>query len=123
VIRIVGLQRNESPEAEFVLLQNQGSMKTPLRGHVLMSEDTIALGDRDRAHVFRDDAVIPPGMYVLLTTGCGESRWAKSRDGSLVFYCYMNRSETVWSDAATPMHVLATQHTFAERQIDTFVHR
>jgi hypothetical protein len=67
------------------------------------------------AHAFSDDTLIPPGMYVLLLTGAGESRWTKTKDQQMVYYAYMGRNQPVWDRCAGPIHVLATQHTFVER--------
>jgi hypothetical protein len=72
VIRIVGLQRNESTTQEFILLQNQGSLRLSLRGHVIVSDAAIENSDLSfAAHAFNDDVQVPPGMYVLLSTGRG----------------------------------------------------
>ena len=43
MIRIVGIQRAERPEEEFVLLQNQGGMRLNLRGHVILTDAAVAL--------------------------------------------------------------------------------
>lgn len=116
MIRIVGLQRSESARQEFVLLQNQGSLRLNLRGHLVVSEAALEDGDLTyAAHAFSDDVLVPPGMYVLLFTGNGESRWARSRDGAIVYYAYMNREQPVWDRAPGPLHLLSTQHTFSER--------
>ena len=76
MIRIVGIQRSNHPSEEFVILQNQGSLRIQLRGHVLVSELAVATGSFSAgAFIFSDDALIPAGMFVLLATGEGESRW------------------------------------------------
>lgn len=116
MIRIVGLQRNESVAQEFVLLQNQGALRLNLRGHLVVSETALDEGDLGHAaHVFADDVLIPPGMYVLLFSGKGVSRWARTRDGALVYYAFMNRDAAVWDRSNGPLHLLCTQHTFSER--------
>ena len=116
MIRIVGIQRNEVPEREFVLLQNQGSMRLNLRGHLVMSQSAIEGADLTMtAHAFADDVLVPPGMFVLLSTGYGEPRWAKTKDQQLVYYAFMGRAHTVWDRCSGPIHVLGTQHTFTER--------
>lgn len=116
VIRIVGLQRNESVAQEFVLLQNQGSLRLNLRGHIVVSENAITESDLTQAaHAFSDDVLIPPGMYVLLITGNGQSRWARTKDGALVYYAFMNRDSSVWNRYSCPVHLLCTQHTYSER--------
>lgn len=116
MIRIVGVQRSQSPEREFVLLQNQGSLRISLRGHVIMSESALDNSDlANAAHALTDDVLIPPGTYVLLATGVGQPRWVRTKDGIMVYYAYMNRTESVWNGCVGPLHVLGTQHTYAER--------
>jgi len=116
VIRIVGLQRNESATQEFVLLQNQGSLRLNLRGHLVVSDSALDEGNLNQAaHAFADDVLIPPGMYVLLSSGAGNCRWARTRDGALVYYAFMNRDAPVWERTYGPIHILSTQHTFTER--------
>ena len=116
MIRIVGLQRNESAAQEFVLLQNQGSLRLNLRGHLVLSETAIDDGDLTRSsHIFNDEALIPPGMYVLLFTGSGTPRWARTKDGAMVYYTFMNRDQSVWERSSGPVHLLSTQHSFSER--------
>ena len=116
MLRIVGLQRNESAQREFVLLQNQGTLRLQLRGHILISDSTIE-GSSTSIHVLSDDVMIPGGTYVLVTTGIGESRWAKTKDGALVYYTFMNRENPVWPSEFGPVHVLGIQHSYAERPI------
>ena len=116
MIRIVGLQRSESATQEFVLLQNQGSLRLSLRGHVVLSDSAIEDSNLSvAAHAFSDDALIPPGMFVLLFSGRGTPRWTRSKDGALVFYAFMNRDVAVWNWCLGPIHVLNTHHTYAER--------
>jgi len=67
------------------------------------------------AHAFNDDVQVPPGMYILLSTGKGSPRWTRTKEGALVYYAYMNRETAVWERVAGPLHILNTQHTFAER--------
>jgi hypothetical protein len=117
VIRIVGLQRSESTAQEFVLLQNQGSLRLSLKGHLVVSEAAIQASDLSfAAHAFSDDVQVPPGMYILLATGRGQPRWTKTKEGALVYYAYMNRDTCVWEQAAGPLHILSPQHTYTERQ-------
>ena len=98
------------------MLQNQGSMRVALKGHVLMSETAIEQGDMcDASHAFPDDVTIPPGVYVLLVTGQGEPRWTRTKDGASVYYTYMNKRWAIWRDCKLPLHVLNTQHTYEER--------
>ena len=117
MIRIVGVQRNENPHQEFVLLQNQGSLRINLRGHLLMSDCTLerdSLGET--LHLFREEMLIPPGNFVILFSGIGTPRWAKTKDQQLIYYAYMNRETPVWQPCSGPMHVLSPHHTYAERR-------
>lgn len=117
MIRIVGIQRSPESSSEFALLQNQGGLRLSLRGHAILREDALEVGDPARnMHFFTDDVIIPPGVYVLLHTGIGVPRWARSRDGALMYVAYMNRTEPAWYDFHGPIHILATQHTFNERK-------
>ncbi|HMS53792.1 MAG TPA: hypothetical protein PKA27_00195 [Fimbriimonadaceae bacterium] len=116
MLRIVGVQRNESPEREFILLQNQGSMRVNLRGHVLMSEQALDSGSLyATSHVFQDDVHIMPSAYVLLFTGCGESRWTRSKEGSNVYQAYMGQDRTIWSRLEGAIHIMHAHHVFVER--------
>ena len=117
MIRIVGVQRNESAQQEFILLQNQGSLRLNLRGHMLMSDCTLESADLAKtSHLFRDEVLIPPGNYVILYSGAGEPHWAKTKDQQLVYYAYMQRPNPVWNGCSGPMHVLSPHHTYAERR-------
>ncbi len=117
MIRIVGIQKNEQPSGEFLLLQNQGGLRANLRGIVVLSDLAVEAGSfACGSHVFSEDVAVPPGAFVLLQTGEGESRWAKTKDGAMVYYSYMGRREIVWSRMCGPIHVLAAQHTYTERK-------
>jgi hypothetical protein len=122
LIRIIGIQRNEAPEREFVLLQNQGNLRISLRGHLLLSECALDGRDLSRAaHVFADEAMVPAGMYVLLVTGRGEPKWTKSKDGALIYHAFMDRDFPVWDRCEAPIHVLNRQHSFAEPRVPALV--
>lgn len=83
MIRIVGVQRASNPQKEFILLQNQGSLRLTLRGHLVASDQAIRNSDLAiGAHAFSDDVAIGPGMYVLLHTGvrrCAEARTSRAQ--------------------------------------------
>ncbi len=120
MIRIVGVQRNTDPDLEFVLLQNQGSLRVHLRGHAIVGE--IALhpsATGESVHLFADDVDVQPGMYVLLRSGVGEPHWTRTRDGSTVYCAYMRRSKGgVWDLYNGPIHVLGPQHSFVMRRTE-----
>lgn len=91
-------------------------MRVSLRGHCVVSESAVGSGDLGiGAHVFADEEMIPAGQYVLLVSGCGMPRWAKSKDGSLIYHAYVGSNRPVWSRCDLPLHVLAPHHTYAER--------
>ncbi len=116
MIRIVGVQRSESPNEEFVLFQNQGTLREVLRGHVVLSEMALESGEHlQLSHVFREDEQIPSGMYVILYSGYGKPRWARTKENALVYFAYMNRDESVWTKCPGPLHLLMKQHSYATR--------
>ena len=118
MIRIVGVQRNECPEQEFVLFQNQGTLRECLRGHVVLSEAALECGEKlGLSHVFRDEELIPSGMYVILYSGKGKPRWARTKENALVFFTYMEREESVWQNCPGPLHLLVKQHSFVNRAV------
>lgn len=90
-------------------------MRVNVQGHAVLSDAAIHAADVRGVHVFADDALIPPGMYVLLTSGHGTPRFAKTRDGALLYYAFMNRDHSIWENCPGPVHVLAKQHTYVER--------
>lgn len=117
MIRIVGIQRSENPNEEFVLFQNQGTLRECLRGHVVLSESALECGEcLPLSHVFREDELVPSGMYVILYTGHGKSRWARTKDNALVYFAYMNRDRSVWLNCPGPLHLLVKQHSYVARQ-------
>ena len=116
MIRIVGVQRSESPDSEFVLLQNQSGRRLPLKGHGVVSETALATGDLSvAAHLLNEDELIPTGFYVMLVTGQGDNRWTRTKDGAHIYMSFMNRPRSVWYNYPGPLHVLCTQHTYVER--------
>lgn len=116
MLRIVGVQRNDNPVEEFVLLQNQGHMRVSLHGHLLVAESAYQEVPLDRcAYAFSDDEFIPPSLFVILSTATGQPHWGKTKDGSYVYYTYMNRASGFWNGCSLPLHILAPQHTFVDR--------
>lgn len=116
MLRIVGLQRANSAEREFLLLQNQGSMRVTLRGHAIVGEEALLHGELSgKGYAFADEIQIPPGQYVILITGTGIARWAKTKENHMIYHVYMGRRDPVWSSQQLPIHLLAPQHTYTER--------
>lgn len=116
MLRIVGVQRSRNAEAEFLLLQNQGSLRVSLKGHVVLAERAVAKGDLGAfAHVFSEDESIHPGLYALLSSGAGIPHWGKTKDGSHVYHAYAGRNEPLWADCEGPIHILSPSHTYCER--------
>jgi hypothetical protein len=91
-------------------------MKVNLRGHMVLSESALEAAHLcEVAHLFTDDVQVAPGLYVLLFSGSGTPRWCRSKDGTTVFHAYMGCEAPIWSRCSLPLHVLNTQHTYAER--------
>jgi hypothetical protein len=117
MIRIVGLNRNENPMQEFLLLQNQGSLRQNIRGLAVVAEASIDDGARaNGVHLFAESELIPAGCFILLRTGVGIPRWTKTKDGQLIYNAYIGRDESLWINISGPIHVLTPQHTWVERK-------
>ena len=117
MIRIVGLQRHDDIAKEFVLLQNQGSMKVALKGHVVAAQSVVDGGELlDAIHIFTDDVEVLPGMYVLLRTCPGVGHWNHTHDRYSTYYGYMHRLTPVWLKQSGAVHVMAPQHRYVERK-------
>lgn len=115
MMRIIAVHRHSDPRHEFVLLQNQACTPQVLAGHAIAAADALRPGSVGQAlHVFQDDVRIPPGQYVLLSTGYGEPGWARCRDGRPVYHAYMNRDASVWERTQSALLILRTQHVFSE---------
>lgn len=116
MLRIVGVHRHDAAEKEFVLLQNQGSMRVNLRGHALVSESAFDGAHLcEVSHTFCDEVYISPGLYVVLYSGPGNPGWRKTKDGTTVYNAYSGCDEPIWSRCQLPLHLLNTQHSYAER--------
>jgi hypothetical protein len=116
MLRIVGLQRSELADREFLLLQNQGSMRICLKGHAILSESAMLTGDLSMgSFAFSEDVHIAPGLYVVLSTGAGVPRWAKTKDGAHLYHAYMFKESPVWSQVELPLYVMSAHHTYSER--------
>lgn len=116
MVRIVGVQRSEDVAQEFVLLQNQGSMRVSLRGHAVVAESAHGTDRPVAAYVLPDVVDLMPGQYALLRTGRGRPKWSHTDDGFHIYYTYIGREAPVWSDQQGPFHLLAPQHTYSECQ-------
>ena len=117
MIRIVGVQRNEEIGSEFVLLQNQGSMKVNLKGHIVAAQTAVDGGDpADAIHIFTDDVDVLPGMYVLLRSCPGVGHWNYMQDRYSTYYAYMHRRTPVWNRHSGALHIMAPQHTWVDRK-------
>ncbi len=92
-------------------------MRIALRGHVVLSECAVDSGDLGlTAHAFKDAVQIPPGHYVILFSGSGAARWARTKDGTEVYYSYMGKDAPVWNRSEGPLHVLNRVHSYTERR-------
>lgn len=122
MIRIVGVQKSENIGQEFVLLQNQGSMRVKLKGHAVVAESALRSGESNSAvHLFTDETDIMPGQFVLLRTCMGSSHWSMTAEGQRVYYTHMDRIGAVWERHPGPLHVLAPQHTYCERSVEAIL--
>ena len=116
MLRIVGVQKSDQVEREFLLLQNHGTLRVCLRGHVVLAERAIAQADLcDAAHVFTEEEHIPAGLYVLLSTGAGLAHWGRTKDGAHVYHAYASRPAPLWSHCDGPIHLLSPCHAYMER--------
>lgn len=114
MLRIVGVQRTQEPNEEFVLLQNQGVLKVNLKGHLVASEIAFEVDGSftpEAVFAFSDDIIIPPKTFVMLVTGVGDDGWGRSRDGSQVYYKFWQKNRTVWDKNEAPVQVLGVLHT------------
>lgn len=119
MIRIVGIQRSDDPSSEFVVLQNQGSMRVNLRGHALLDPETMESPDRAPfAVVVQDDIDIPPGHYAVVRTGLGTSRWCHKTEGYHIYYSFLGKTESIWSQRPGRIVVLAPQHTYSDKAVE-----
>lgn len=122
MIRIVGVQKSENIGQEFVLLQNQGSMKVRLKGHAVVSEEALRSSENTSAvHLFDDETDIMPGQFVLLRTCPGSSHWSMTAEGQRVYHSHMGRLTAVWHRFGSPLHLLAPQHTYSERSVEAIL--
>ena len=117
MIRIVGVQRHDEVAREFVLLQNQGSMRINLKGHVVAAQSALdGDGKLEGVHIFTDDVDVQPGMYVLLRSCTGVGHWNHTHDRYSTYYGYMQRRLCVWLRHPGAVHVMAPQHKWIERK-------
>ncbi|HLO99876.1 MAG TPA: hypothetical protein VK171_14875 [Fimbriimonas sp.] len=82
-----------------------------------MSEAFLCRYALDAFYAFTEDELIHPGAFVLLHSGSGISRWAKTKEGGLVYVCYIGSRLPVWNGAPGALHILNTQHSYEERQV------
>ncbi len=124
VLRIVGVQRNENLAQEFILLQNQGHLRVKLRGHILMSECALDDGSVEESlQVLKDDEYVPPGLFVLVSTGSGMPHWGKTKDGTYVFHTYLGMARPFWNNCPGAIHILCPHHSYCERSTEVFAMR
>lgn len=121
MVRIVGLQRSESISQEFLILQNQGNMRAPLRGLCVVAESYIQGVQPEAFHLFRDDEYLMPGQYAVLCTGAGSPRWGVQKDGVVTYRTFMGRLQPLWLNVQGPFHVMQPHHTYVERREESLV--
>lgn len=113
MIRIVAIEHAAQPEGEFILFQNQGSMREILRGHCVMSERCLN-GETGTSYAFPEDEPIPSGAFIMLRTGYGQPRWGRTRDGAQIYVTFMGQDQHAWDETAGVIHILKVQHTYRE---------
>ena len=122
MIRIVGVQKSDNIGQEFILLQNQGSMRVHLKGHAVIADAALVEGASSPAvHLFSDEIDVMPGQFVLLRTCPGSGHWSITNEGQRVYYTHMERLNPVWHRFPGPFHILAPQHTFCERPVEALL--
>lgn len=84
----------------------------------MASEEAFENGDLNMgSHAFTDEALITPGMYIILFSGSGSPKWAKTKEGQPVYYAYMNRNGSVWDTTLGSIHILSKQHSYQEKPV------
>lgn len=120
MVRIVGVQRSTRVLDEFVLLQNQGTLRVSMRGFALVSG--VALdGDDGSFSLLTDELDLHPGQYMLVRSCIGPSRWMQPEDGAPIYYHFLGHTRPVWGQEQEAVHLLAPQHTFCERTSEAIV--
>ncbi len=116
MLRIVGMQKSPNPENEFVLIQNQGSMRVRLKGHALLMAPCSQNQAEQQVSFFAllSEEKIFPGGFVLVSSGMGRDGYAKTVDGSQIVRIFCNQSQSLWSRFEGELSILAPQHTFSE---------
>ncbi|RYG45450.1 hypothetical protein EON79_12620 [bacterium] len=90
-------------------------MRLGLRGHVVMADAAVGHSANGASfHSFGEDAHIPAGAYVILRSGFGDPRWARTKDGALIYHAFAGREERLWPESGA-LHILAPHHTYIER--------
>ena len=120
MVRIVGVQRSSEVGQEFVLLQNQGSMRVSMKGFALVADGALS-GEDAPVCVLTDEIDLHPGMYMLVRSCIGPARWTKIGEGAPVYYSYLGRTNTLWGPSHNPVHLLAPDHTYVERGTEAMV--
>lgn len=108
MLKIIEVHPALRPEAEYVVLQNEGLVSLALCGWALCSEtvfDSDSRGWSSSFYMFDQDANIRPYTRVVLFTGSGEDGWAPTIDGKQAFLAHWNRQQSVWKHAQT-IHIM-----------------
>ena len=108
MLKIIEVHPAPRPEAEYVVLQNEGLVSLTLCGWALCSEMVFTADPCDWSssfYMFDQDADIRPYTRVVLFTGVGEDGWAPTIDGRQAFLAHWNRKQPVWKHAQT-IHIM-----------------
>lgn len=123
MLRILAVQRSDDAQREYVLLQNHGSLKVSLRGHLLTNDRGLDDANAQNMYVFSEDAQIPAMAYVLLVTGTGKNGWYQDSDARPVYCVYWNKKQPVWSREEDAIHLLHVIHSNRPRPQGLVVNR
>jgi hypothetical protein len=105
--KIVTLQNEGGPEAEFVFLR---ALEKCNLGHFILADNTFGprgLLSNKLRHVFGFPAQeLQADDYVMLHTTQGNSHKSMTDSGSPVYHYYWGLNQSVWNDNGDTMHLL-----------------
>ena len=107
VLRIIGAEPHVKADEDYVLLQNSGVLSLELNGHALLAHGT----ETHRAepsiwHIFRCGVIVPPKAFVMLKSGFGPNRIARTPDGYWIYVCHAGQTAPLAGQGITHMQVL-----------------
>ncbi len=118
MLKIVDIHLSDSPQGEYVVLQNHGLQTVSLRGWAVVT-DTWYWGEPERTapeiYIFTKDVPLKPYARVVLFTGEGEEGWCPTTDGKQAYLVYWRRRESAWHDTENLhlLHIASTKRACA----------